>query len=136
MIPKLKRNEIRRRVHSRIRQKVHGSAERPRLNVYRSLNHIYAQVINDDQGHHACLGLDRITAKLKTSAATSTRRKQVGTLVAEAGQGSRCIRKVVLSIAAAICITAASRRSRTQRAKQDSTFNLNGKCRLLSGHST
>lgn len=44
------RAEIRRGVHSRIRKKVRGSAERPRLAVFRSLNHIYAQVIDDDNG--------------------------------------------------------------------------------------
>ncbi|MBX3243931.1 MAG: 50S ribosomal protein L18 [Acidobacteria bacterium] len=44
------RADIRRGVHSRIRKKVRGSAERPRLAVYRSLNHIYAQVIDDDNG--------------------------------------------------------------------------------------
>ena len=42
--------DIRRGVHSRIRKKVRGSAERPRLAVYRSLNHIYAQVIDDVSG--------------------------------------------------------------------------------------
>ena len=42
--------DIRRAVHSRIRKKVHGTTERPRLAVYRSLNHIYAQVIDDEQG--------------------------------------------------------------------------------------
>jgi large subunit ribosomal protein L18 len=45
-----KKAEIRRGVHSRIRKKVQGSAERPRLAVYRSLNHIYAQVIDDVNG--------------------------------------------------------------------------------------
>ncbi|HSI88138.1 MAG TPA: 50S ribosomal protein L18 [Pyrinomonadaceae bacterium] len=44
------RAEIRRGVHSRIRKKVHGTAERPRLAVFRSLNHIYAQVIDDVSG--------------------------------------------------------------------------------------
>lgn len=44
------RAEIRRGVHSRIRKKVRGTAERPRLAVYRSLNHIYAQVIDDVNG--------------------------------------------------------------------------------------
>lgn len=44
------RANIRRAVHSRIRKKVRGTTERPRLTVYRSLNHIYAQVIDDDQG--------------------------------------------------------------------------------------
>jgi large subunit ribosomal protein L18 len=42
--------DIRKGVHTRIRKKVRGSAERPRLAVYRSLNHIYAQVIDDVSG--------------------------------------------------------------------------------------
>ena len=44
------RSDIRQGVHSRIRKKVRGSAERPRLAVFRSLNHIYAQLIDDDNG--------------------------------------------------------------------------------------
>ena len=44
------RAEVRRAVHKRIRRKVSGSAARPRLTIYRSLNHIYAQVIDDDAG--------------------------------------------------------------------------------------
>jgi large subunit ribosomal protein L18 len=42
MITQTKRNAIRQRVHARIRRKLAGTGERPRLNVYRSLNHIYA----------------------------------------------------------------------------------------------
>lgn len=42
--------DIRKGVHTRIRKKVRGSAERPRLAVFRSLNHIYAQVIDDTTG--------------------------------------------------------------------------------------
>ena len=44
------RNVIRQRVHDRIRAKMAGTAERPRLNVYRSLNHIYTQLIDDANG--------------------------------------------------------------------------------------
>ena len=50
MITQTKRNEIRKRIHARIREKVSGTTARPRLNVYRSLNHIYAQVIDDTAG--------------------------------------------------------------------------------------
>jgi large subunit ribosomal protein L18 len=50
MIQKISRNTIRVRVHRRIRRKVSGSARRPRLCVYRSLKHIYAQIIDDAQG--------------------------------------------------------------------------------------
>jgi len=42
--------EIRRAVHKRIRTKIAGSAERPRLAVFRSVNHIYAQLIDDAKG--------------------------------------------------------------------------------------
>ncbi len=45
------RKEIRDRIHARIRSRVAGTPERPRLAVFRSVNHIYAQVIDDQQGH-------------------------------------------------------------------------------------
>ena len=44
------RAAVRSAVHKRIRRKVRGSTERPRLAVYRSINHIYAQVIDDERG--------------------------------------------------------------------------------------
>ncbi|HZJ47865.1 MAG TPA: 50S ribosomal protein L18 [Acidimicrobiia bacterium] len=44
------RTDARRRRHFRVRKKVHGTATRPRLAVFRSNRYIYAQVINDDQG--------------------------------------------------------------------------------------
>ena len=44
------RADIRRAVHKRIRRKVQGTGARPRLAIYRSLNHIYAQVIDDEAG--------------------------------------------------------------------------------------
>ena len=50
MITQTKRNEIRKRIHTRIREKLSGTAERPRLNVFRSLNHVYAQLIDDQKG--------------------------------------------------------------------------------------
>src|SRR5216684_2573992 len=59
-----KRAEVRSAVHRRIRLKVRGSTERPRLAVYRSLNHIYAQVIDDE--------------KAQTIAAASTTEKTLG----------------------------------------------------------
>lgn len=50
MITKPDRNELRKKRHLRVRNKVNGNAERPRLNIYRSINNIYAQIINDDLG--------------------------------------------------------------------------------------
>jgi large subunit ribosomal protein L18 len=64
MITQTKRNAIRQRIHARIRRKLAGTGERPRLNVYRSLNHIYAQVIDDQKGE--TLVSASSLAKLKT----------------------------------------------------------------------
>jgi large subunit ribosomal protein L18 len=50
MFTKKSKNQKRGHIHDRIRKKMQGTAERPRLNVYRSLNHIYVQVIDDLHG--------------------------------------------------------------------------------------
>jgi large subunit ribosomal protein L18 len=50
MLTQASKNATRRHVHDRIRKKVFGTAERPRLNVYRSLNHIYVQLVDDLKG--------------------------------------------------------------------------------------
>ena len=50
MFTKVEKNATRQRVHDRIRKKLLGTSERPRLNVYRSLNHIYVQVVDDLKG--------------------------------------------------------------------------------------
>ena len=47
----VQRGAARKRRHRRVRKRVVGSSQRPRFNVFRSLNHIYAQVIDDTQGH-------------------------------------------------------------------------------------
>ncbi len=95
MVPEISKDKVRRRIHQRLRQRMQGSSERPRLNVYRSLNHIYAQVIDDASG--------------KTLAAASTMRgkkgdkrtggnvasaKEVGKAIAQRAQ-EKGIKKVV-----------------------------------------
>lgn len=50
MIKKIDTNVARIKRHQRVRKNISGTAERPRLNVFRSLNHIYAQVIDDVKG--------------------------------------------------------------------------------------
>ena len=54
MIKKIDKNKERQRRHLRVRKKVCGTAEAPRLNVYRSLNHIYVQIIDDTKGVTLC----------------------------------------------------------------------------------
>ncbi len=58
----------RRRRHARIRKKVHGTGERPRLAVYRSLRNIEGQVIDDDR-HHTLVGLSTLAPELQDGAA-------------------------------------------------------------------
>jgi large subunit ribosomal protein L18 len=50
MISKSNANKLRVRRHIRVREKISGTQERPRLNVYRGLNNIYAQIIDDTKG--------------------------------------------------------------------------------------
>ena len=50
MITKIDKNAVRQKRHARVRKTVTGTAETPRMNVYRSLNHIYVQVIDDRAG--------------------------------------------------------------------------------------
>jgi large subunit ribosomal protein L18 len=78
-----KRAEIRRGVHSRIRKKVRGSADRPRLAVYRSLNHIYAQVIDDDSGKTLATASTSEKTFSGKSGGNIDAAKQVGTTIAE-----------------------------------------------------
>ena len=51
MITKIDKNAVRQKRHARVRKTVTGTAETPRMNVYRSLNHIYVQVIDDRKGN-------------------------------------------------------------------------------------
>jgi len=50
VIKKVDKNKTRQKRHMRVRNHIFGTAERPRLNVFRSLSHIYAQVIDDEKG--------------------------------------------------------------------------------------
>jgi large subunit ribosomal protein L18 len=81
MITQTKRNEIRQRIHVRIRRKLAGTSERPRLNVYRSLNHIYAQVVDDQKGE-TLVSASTLALKLKSGGNVASA-KEVGKIVAE-----------------------------------------------------
>jgi large subunit ribosomal protein L18 len=70
---KASRNLMRTRRHRRVRKKVSGTAERPRLNIFRSLNQIYAQVIDDERGHTITAAStleEAIQSKLKSTSKT------------------------------------------------------------------
>lgn len=93
MITKNNKDEIRLRVHKRIRSRVRGTAERPRLAVYRSLGHIYAQVIDDAGGATlaAASSLEKAGRILGGNVAAA---KEIGKRVAERAK-DKGITKVV-----------------------------------------
>jgi large subunit ribosomal protein L18 len=77
--------EARYRRHKRVRQKVTGTGERPRLCVFRSLNHIYAQVIDDSKGN-TLISASTLDAEIKEGADGKTktgRAEMVGSLLAK-----------------------------------------------------
>jgi large subunit ribosomal protein L18 len=92
MITLTKRNAIRKRIHARIRAKLAGTAERPRLNVYRSVGHIYAQVIDDQKGE-TLVSASTLAAKMKTGGNLAAA-KEVGKTVAELAV-AKGVKKVV-----------------------------------------
>jgi len=105
MIHKTEKKEIRSRIHERIRSKLRGTGERPRLAVFRSVAHIYAQVIDDSQGRTlvAASSLDKDSAaktakgaksKAKSGGGNVAAAKTIGKLVAERAK-EKGIKKVV-----------------------------------------
>ncbi len=86
----------RKRRHQRVRKKVFGTAERPRLNVFRSLRHVYAQIIDDEQGH-TLVAVSTLEEGLRDDLAElnkSSQAKVVGKALAERAQ-AKGIRQVV-----------------------------------------
>ncbi|HEU4414274.1 MAG TPA: 50S ribosomal protein L18 [Candidatus Angelobacter sp.] len=95
MIPDSAKDKTRRRIHQRMRQRLSGSPERPRLNVYRSLNHIYAQLIDDSSGTtlaSASTATGKKSAK-KTGGNVASA-KEIGKTIAQRAQ-EKGIKKVV-----------------------------------------
>ncbi len=96
MIPNVSKDSIRRRIHDRLRQRLTGSSERPRLNVYRSLNHIYAQLIDDGSGA-TLVSASTVQGRKKGDKKTGgnvASAKEVGKLIAERAK-EKGIKKVV-----------------------------------------
>jgi large subunit ribosomal protein L18 len=82
------RAEIRRGVHSRIRKKVQGTADRPRLAVFRSLNHIYAQLIDDNSGRTLATASTAEKALAGSTGGNIEAAKSVGKAIAERAQAA------------------------------------------------
>lgn len=84
-MPKLAKHLAREQRHHRVRKRVFGTPERPRLNAYRSLHHIYAQVIDDEKGM-TLVAASTLDSEVKSQIAGKNKTEQaklVGKLVAE-----------------------------------------------------
>ncbi|NLJ95173.1 MAG: 50S ribosomal protein L18 [Clostridiaceae bacterium] len=85
MIKKVNKNKIRQRKHARGRKNLVGTPERPRLSVFRSLSHIYAQII-DDQNGHTLVSASSLDSEIKDQVKSTSNcetAKLVGELVAK-----------------------------------------------------
>ncbi len=84
----LNRKSIRRKIHRRIRKKVSGTAERPRLAVHYSNKNIYAQVIDDVSGRTLCAA-STLDKEVESSGANVATAEKVGTLIAKRAQEAK-----------------------------------------------
>jgi large subunit ribosomal protein L18 len=82
MINKLEKKAIRQRIHKRIRRKLAGTGERPRLAVFRSVAHIYVQLIDDAKGV-TLVSASSVDKGAKTKGGNVAAAKTIGKLVAE-----------------------------------------------------
>ena len=95
MFSKIDKNSVRKARHHRQRRNLNGTCERPRLNVYRSTNHIYAQVIDDTTGN-TLVAASTLDAEIKAELNDKTKTeasKLVGKLV-----GQRALEKGVKKV--------------------------------------
>jgi len=95
MIGKTSKDQTRRKVHTRIRKKIVGTSERPRLSVYRSVSHVYAQVIDDTKGATlvSAGSIEKGKGAGKTGGNVASA-KEIGKLIAERAK-EKGIKKVV-----------------------------------------
>ncbi len=96
MINKIDKNEIRKRKHLRVRKSVSGTTERPRLCVFRSNSHIYAQVIDDTTGTTlaAASSLDKDVKSQVSNGSNIEAAAAVGKLVAQRAQEKKIVEVV------------------------------------------
>ena len=95
-VRKLSKDARRQRLHSRVRRKVIGTAERPRLSVYRSVGHIYAQVI-DDRGGRTIASASSVDKEVKKSlkgGGNIASAKAIGKAIAERAKAAGVVKVV------------------------------------------
>lgn len=82
MINKIDKNIRRQRRHKRVRSKIYGSAERPRLCVFRSLKHIYAQIINDKEAK-TLVSASSLEKNFKNYGGNKLAAREIGKIISE-----------------------------------------------------
>lgn len=95
MISKVDKNAVRKIKHARVRKKISGTTERPRLNVYRSTNNISVQIIDDTKGH-TLLSASTLDSELKEVVAGKTK-KEAARIVGET-IGKKAIEKGITQV--------------------------------------
>ena len=95
-VRKLSRDEQRQRVHARVRTRVTGTPERPRLSVYRSVGHIYAQVIDDRSSRTlvSASSIDKEVKKGLKGGGNVSSAKAVGKVIAERAKAAGIVKVV------------------------------------------
>ncbi|HCZ06886.1 MAG: large subunit ribosomal protein [Thermotogota bacterium] len=95
MIKRIDRKRLRTRRHLRVRKKISGTPERPRLCVFRSNKHIYAQIIDDTTGHTLCSAstLDRELRSVLQKTWNKEAAREVGKLI-----GKRALEKGITTV--------------------------------------
>ncbi len=118
MITKGDKNKARLKRHLRVRKKIQGTTERPRLNIFRSAKHMYAQIIDDVNGATivSASTQDKSLTDVDNGGNVEAARK-VGELIAQRAKEKKVSIKWCLT-AAAICITDAFKRWLTPLVKQ------------------
>ena len=86
-MPQLNRKQVRRKIHRRIRKKVEGTGQRPRLAVHFSNNHVYAQVI-DDIARRTLVSASTMDKSIETKGANVAAATRVGQVIAERAKGA------------------------------------------------
>ncbi|PZX03601.1 LSU ribosomal protein L18P [Psychrobacillus insolitus] len=92
MITKQDKNQVRKKRHGRVRAKITGTTERPRLNVFRSNKHLYAQLIDDTQGL-TIVSASTMDKDFAGTAGNLEAAKQIGEIIAK-----RAVEKDIKSV--------------------------------------
>ena len=96
MLTEVSKDGVRRRIHARIRTRLRGRAQMPRVNVFRSLKHLYAQIVDDSRGQTlvSASTLDKQVRQTLKSGGNVAAAQAIGKVLAERAQAAGITRVV------------------------------------------